>query len=187
FPLPRPARNVVAERPARAGCRARDSRRAVPAEADLARAALAAHGRRGGAGRRGGDTRALLRGARALAADDRGTIRECALRRLRLRPAGLALAPAVRARVEYVLRLLRVRDGEVELGPALVLRRADRRDGARRDGRVPGVPALPVRAVARGPRRRAGTRRAGRAERRAGAAARVGDDRGAGRDDGRER
>ena len=39
------------------------------------------------------------------------------------------LAPALRPRAEQLLRLLRVRHGQDELGPALVLRRADRRDG----------------------------------------------------------
>ena len=47
-------------------------------------------------------------------------------------PHVLHTRSAVRARPEHVLRLLRVRDRQVELGAALVLRRADRRDWARR-------------------------------------------------------
>src|SRR5207247_7284758 len=66
------------------------------------------------------------------------------LRRLRLRATSHPLAPAVRPRAEHVLRLLRVRHGQVELGAAFVLRRADRRDGARRIGGVPALPALSV-------------------------------------------
>ena len=48
-------------------------------------------------------------------------------RDLRAAAAGDRPAPAVRARPEHVLLLLRVRHREVELGPALLLRRAARR------------------------------------------------------------
>ena len=49
-----------------------------------------------------------------------------------------------------VLRLLRVRDRQDELGAALVLGRADRRDGARRPAALLRVPPLRLPAAARG-------------------------------------
>ena len=51
------------------------------------------------------------------------------------RPARARRAPAARARAEHVLGLLRVPDRPHRLGPAQLLRRADRRDGADRHRR----------------------------------------------------
>src|SRR5207249_4710261 len=76
--------------------------------------------------------------------------------------------------------------GKVELGPALVLRRADRGDRARRDGCVLLLPALPLRAAARRASRGPGARAAGRAGGSARASARLGNDGRARRDDGGE-
>ena len=70
-------------------------------------------------------------GAQVARADER-RLGERALPGLLLHPARAARRSAVRARAEHVLGLLRVRHRQDELGPALVLRRADRRDGARR-------------------------------------------------------
>ena len=56
--------------------------------------------------------------------------------------AGARRASGVRPRPQHVLGLLPVPDGQDELGPALVLHRAARRDGPRRRGRVRGVPGL---------------------------------------------
>ncbi len=129
----------------------------------------------------------VLRAGHHLATLDGGARLVDALPRLRLHPRRARAAPAVRARRQHVLRLLRVPDGEDELRAALVLRRLVRRDGPRRDARVRGVPRLPVppgrsdaahRSRARGDRRPAlGAR----------LAARVGPHRGARLDDGLER
>ena len=54
-----------------------------------------------------------------------------ALRRLRLHPGRALVEPALRARPEQLLRLLRVRHRPDELRPALVLRRHARRDRGR--------------------------------------------------------
>ncbi len=68
-------------------------------------------------------------------ADER-RLRERAFPGLLVHPARPARRPVVRARPEHVLRLLRVRHRQDELGPALVLRRPDRRDGPGRDARL---------------------------------------------------
>ena len=97
-------------------------------------------------------------------------------------PDVLSLAPAVRARAEQLLGLLRVRHRPDELRAALVLRRAARRDRARRDAALRALPLVPV------PRGSARLRALGRPARLAAdAAARVGADRRARRDDRRER
>src|SRR5581483_12106331 len=101
------------------------------------------------------------------------------LRRLRLHPPDPALAPAVRARPEHLLRLLRIRDRSHELRAALVLRRARRRDRARRDGAVRRLRLVPLPPPPRRARRRPRPAGAARPARREGAAARVGADRGA--------
>ena len=78
--------------------------------------------------------------------------------------------------------------GQDELGPALVLRLADRRDRDRRDGALRRLPALGVRAAARRAARSARARDArGDPLARARPPARVGLDGRARRDDGRER
>src|SRR5204862_8187172 len=106
---------------------------------------------------------------------------------LRLRPAGAAPAPVLRARLQQLLRLLPVHHRQDELGAALVLRRADRGDRGRRDGPFRGVPLVPVQATECHPRDRARAGRGTRPRRSARAPARVGADRGARRHDGRER
>ena len=102
-------------------------------------------------------------------------------------PDVLSPHPLLRARAEQLLRLLRVRHRPDELRAALVLRRADRRDGHRRRAPVRRVPRLPVPAARRGAEDRARARGRGRPARRARAAARVGADGRARRDDRRER
>ena len=112
---------------------------------------------------------AVLRAGAALA---RGHVRERhvdALRRLRLHPGRALVAPALRARAEQLLRLLRVRHRADELRPALVLRRDARRDRAARDGALRRVPRLPLqarsggcgRSVVRSDRRASGRSRGG--------------------------
>ena len=81
---------------------------------------------------------------------------------LQLHPDDPALPPAVRARAKQLLGLLRARDRQDELGPALVLRLAARRDGARRDGAVRGLPLLGVPAASRRRARSAGALARGR-------------------------
>ena len=119
--------------------------------------------------------------------DTSGRVGVGALPGLRLHPADPALAPDVRARAEQLLGLLPVRDRQDELGPTLVLRVADRRDRARRDGPLRAVPDLGFRASPPGPGARALARHRRRPARGAGAAARVGLHGGARRDAGRER
>ena len=75
---------------------------------------------------------ALLLGGAAVACADGRRVDVDAFRGLRLHPGGAAHAPAARARPEQLLRLLRVRDRQDELGPALVLGGAHRRVGPRR-------------------------------------------------------
>ncbi len=77
--------------------------------------------------------------------------------------------------------------GQDELGPALLLRLADRRDGARRDDPVRRVPDLGVRPAPRGSAARQRARARPRPARRPGSTARLGLDGGARRDDGLER
>ena len=103
-------------------------------------------------------------------------------------PDVLSLAPAVRARAEQLLGLLRVRHRPDELGAALLLRRAARRDGDRRRGAV-RRPSCSGSSGGCGSARRLGRALAAAGDPLAArrAAARVGPDGGAGRDDGRER
>ena len=79
-----------------------------------------------------------------VAGADERRLRERALPGLLVHPARAPRRPAVRARAEHVLRLLRVRHRQDELGPAQLLRRADRRDRARRHRAVRGLPLLGV-------------------------------------------
>ncbi len=115
----------------------------------------------------------------ALACDGQRQLGQGALPVLRPRPARAGRASGVRPRPEHVLGLLRVPDGQDQLGPALLLHRVARRDGPGRGSRVRGVPGL-GRAAAGGdpaclacaaaPRRREGRRLARprhRAQRRA--------------------
>ena len=129
----------------------------------------------------------LLRDGHPLAVRDERQGDDRALRRLLVHPGRSASAPAVRARVQQLLRLLRVRHRQDELGAALVLRRAARRGRPRRDAAVRRVPAVrPAPARRRAPHRPL-ARGGGQSRGRACAAAGVGDDRGAARDDGGER
>src|SRR5262249_16130319 len=120
---------------------------------------------------------ALLLGRAALAHPDGRGLVVGALRGVRLHPEDRPLESAVRPRAQHVQRLLRVRHREDELGAALVLRGADRRDRARRARAVPRVPALRLRAAGVGADARAPAGGSARA------AARVGLYRGADRDD----
>ena len=86
----------------------------------------------------------LLRDRDPLALPDGRQLDVGALRRLRLHPERAGRTPAVRARVQHVLGLLRDGHRQDELGAALVLRRAARRDRAGRDGRVRRLPLVPV-------------------------------------------
>src|SRR4029079_809162 len=130
---------------------------------------------------------ALLQRRAPLPAPDRRQLDERPPRRLRLHPAGAAPAPALRARLQQLLGLLRVRHRQDELGAALVLRDADRRGRARRRGAVRGFPLVAVRAAARGPGTGRGARGGGRPAGGTAAAAGVGDDGRARRDTGLER
>src|SRR5581483_494519 len=187
LPADRRGGDAVAQRRARArGGRAR-ARDPVPPLSLPARAARADRGRAGGARRRRADAAPLLLGRPALTAPDERRLRERALPGLQLRAAGAALGPAVRARAEHVLRLLRVRHRQDELGAALLLRRAAGRDGARRHCALRGLHLLGVLPPARGTRARAGAGRGAGPARGACAAARLGLHRRAGRDARRQR
>ena len=112
-----------------------------PGDARLAVApatARAAAGRPGGRGARGDRPRAglvaLRAPGRALARDAQRQLGQGALPVLRPRAARAGRASGVRPRPEHVLGLLRVPDGQDQLGPALLLHRAARRDGP---GRAP--------------------------------------------------
>ena len=160
LPARRRGGDALAQRPARARRRRARPRRSVPAATCDARSCSCRSAPR---------LRVLLAivlsrrqllhdGAQVARADER-QLGERALPGLRLHPAGAAHRSAVRARAEHVLRLLRVRHRQDELGPALVLRRADRRDRARRRGALRRVSRL---GVPRGSARRgrsAGARR----------------------------
>src|SRR5581483_10803371 len=187
LPADRRGGDAVAQRRARArGGRAR-ARDPVPPLSLPARAARADRGRAGGARRRRADAAPLLLGRPALTAPDERRLRERALPGLQLRAAGAALGPAVRARAEHVLRLLRVRHRQDELGAALVLRRAAGRDRARRHCALRGLHLLGVLPPARGTRARAGAGRGAGSARGACAAARLGLHRRARRDARRQR
>ncbi len=82
-----------------------------------------------------------------------------ALRRLRLHPGHPRHEAAVRARPQQLLGVLRAGHGQDELGPALVLRRAVRGDGARRRGAVRRLHLVPLRPPRRRPSRGARARR----------------------------
>src|SRR5665213_1384090 len=129
---------------------------------------------------------ALLLGRLALADPNGRRVDVDALRGLRLHPPDPALASAARPWPDQLLRLLRVRDGEDELGAPLVLGVVDRRDGSHRPRRLSRVPPLCVPAPACGAPARADARRGRRSERPARAPARVGLHRGATRNDGVE-
>ena len=132
----------------RRGDRAADP---VPAPALLAARAAAARPGRAAGRVRALPAAALLQRRDPLADPDRRQLDERAPRRLRLHPAGAAPASALRARLQQLLGLLRVRHRQDELGAALVLRDADRRGRARRDGAVRGLPLVAVRAASAWP------------------------------------
>src|SRR5207248_8706828 len=123
---------------------------------------------------------------RPLAGQDRRRLRIGALRRLRLHPEDPPLASALRSRPEQLLRLLPADHRQDELGPALLLRRARGRDRTGRNGGLRGLPLVPLPAAARRTRDRPRARRARRRGSDARAAALVGADGGARRDDGGE-
>ena len=129
-PAPRRAGDAVALRPARARRRPARARDPVPAPAGDARVPAAARRGRGRARRRPRRPLAVLRAGAALAHRHVGERHVDALRRLRLHPGRALVEPALRARPEQLLRLLRVRHRPDELRPALVLRRDARRDRA---------------------------------------------------------
>ena len=108
-PAARRAGDALAQRPARPRRGAPRARAAVPAEAPRGTLPRAARGR--GRRRRCRHPHAarLLRARAALARGHGGSCDVHALRRLRLHPRRAARAPALRARPEQLLRLLRVR------------------------------------------------------------------------------
>ena len=190
LPAPRRAGDALAQRAARARARAARARGAVPALRRLARSCWC----RSASGSRSlvaFVVRSRLHYFEVVLRSrdpDRRQVDLRALRRLRLHPAGAAPAPAVRARAEQLLRLLRVRHRQDELGAALVLRRADRGDRASSGRRCSPPSSGASSGGSRAARRdRARARGGARPARGAGAAARVGADRRARRDDGRER
>ena len=81
------------------------------------------------------------------------------LRRLRVHPQRALPAPALRARAEQLLRLLRVRHRPQQLRAALVLRRPLRRERPRRRAALPRLPRLPLPAARQRPRGRPRARR----------------------------
>ena len=97
---------------------------------------------------------------RALARDGQRQLGQGALPVLRPRAARAGRASGVRPRPEHVLGLLRVPDGQDQLGPALVLHRVARRDGPGRRRRVRGVPGLGRAAAGGDPARLARARSA---------------------------
>src|SRR4029450_1990068 len=179
--------DTVAQRDPRAGGgRSRVAAR-VPAPALLARGGAAA-GRARDPGRlRSLPSQTFLRRRHPLAAPDGRQVDLGALRRLRLHPAGTAPASVLRARIQRLLGLLRVRDRQDQLGAALVLRGAARRGRARRDGALPRLSLVPVQTARRGAEARAEARGGRRPGGGASPAARLGHDRRPRRDDGRER
>ena len=139
-PARRRARDSLPQRSARARVRGARAGRAVQAQACVDGAARAARPRHGPRRRRGRGAVELLRG-RAPVENRHGRGRDVdPLRRLRLRPGRAVEQPAVRARAEQLLGVLRVRHRPDELRAALVLRRVARRDRARRRARVRGIP-----------------------------------------------
>ena len=115
--------------------------------------------------------RTSSRAGAQLASLDRGARCRHPLHRLLLHPRRARAEPALRARAQHLLRLLRVPDREDELRAALVLRRLVRRVRPRRDARLRRVPRLPLpaggadapdRPRARGRRRPARRARSGR-------------------------
>src|SRR5207248_778958 len=106
LPAPRRAGDALAERAPRARRRPARARAPVLPPARLAGRARAARLRRACPARGRRAAPALLRDGAALARPDRRPFDLGALRRLRLRPAGAALAPALWPRPEQLLRLL---------------------------------------------------------------------------------
>ena len=105
----------------------------------VAPATARAPARRPGGGRARGDRPragllAVCAPGRALARDGQRQLGQGALPVLRPRAARAGRASGVRPRPEHVLGLLRVPDGQDQLGPALLLHRVARRDGP---GRAP--------------------------------------------------
>ena len=138
------------------------ARRAVPALPALARAARPDRRGARAAARDRPLAPELLHDGPQVARPDERRLGERALPGLQLHPARAAHRPAVRARAEHVLRLLRVRHRQDELGAALVLRRAARRDRARRHGALRASSSSGCSAASR-----ARARSAGRSPRRA--------------------
>src|SRR5262249_34946865 len=173
-PLPRRAPDPVAERharPARGGDRARAPVPALPA---LARAALPARRRTRGHRGRGRGALPLLLRPHPLPLRDRRRLRVGPLPGLQLRPDDPAQPSAARARPEQLLDLLRAGYGEDELGAALLLRLAARRDRPDRDDVVRPLPPLGVRAPGPRPPARPRAQRGAQPARRPRTPARVG-------------
>ena len=129
-PARRRDRDALAQRPARPRGRRARPRPALPRLPPLAGAArpVARGARR--ARRRRRDAAPLLLGRAALAHPDGRQLGVGALPGLQLHPEDPAQPPALRARAEQLLDLLPADHRQDELGPALLLRLADRRDRA---------------------------------------------------------
>src|SRR5262249_46656064 len=124
LPLRRRAGDALAQRPARAGRRRDRARVSLPPLPPFAGAACTSGRCAGRPRRHRADAAPLLRSGNPFALQDERGLGVGALPGLRLRAADPAQPPFVRPRPEQLLRLLRVRHGEDELGPALVLRLA---------------------------------------------------------------
>ena len=169
-PAPRRAGDAVALRAARARRRAARARGALPAPAARRPSSCCRSARSPASlGDRPRGALAVLRAGAALARRHLGERHVDALRRLRLHPGRALVEPALRARPEQLLRLLRVRHRPDELRPALVLRRDARRDRAS-SGRRSSPPSSSTcsggsggcaRSAARSARRGSGRSRGG--------------------------
>src|SRR5207248_10008921 len=102
-PLPRPAIDALAQRPARDRSRTRDPRSAVPGATDVTHAARPTRCPGGVLVRDRLGAPPLLRGPRALPAADWRRFRERPLPGVRLRAADPALPSAFRARPQHLL------------------------------------------------------------------------------------
>ena len=139
--------DALAQRRARPARRRRRPRRPVRTRAALAE--LPRDGRRGRAPRRGlhRDAPALRRGRRPLAHPTGGSSTSPHTAVYGFIPKMLHLHPLLGLGLNDFSIYYQFVTGKYRLGPALVLRRADRRERARRDGALRALPALRVPAA----------------------------------------
>ncbi len=146
LPRDRRPRDAVAKRAPRPRLRVPRARDPLPADAPEAAVPHPARRSRRGAGGLHRAARPVLLGSAQLTPLDGGPRRGHAFHRLLVHPRRARAEPALRARAEHVLRLLRVPDREDELRAALVLRRLVRRVRAGRNTPLRRVHRLSVPA-----------------------------------------